>query len=422
MRSGLIYPSTSGLNLRAIFTYRRAMQITTQRQLDIFAQIIACGDLLGCAREMALPVTTVEAELDALESRLGHRLFTREGRTLELTTAGRNAIEAMERLLTGQTSWEADPPPPPPPPHNPLARGSIPSAASPVVKSSSLAKADLGSTARQGSDGGVQPVKLGVPKWGQRNAEPEAPAPQPLEAPPSAEAAASPASEPIIRPPSAFRPLPSARDSAPDVDIQNIVLAAHPAIFAHFQDSLAAFEATSPDIGITLRLEGLNATDVPDLFESGLADIAYFYTLDEPEDFPSRYAWSERVSLFIGADHPLASDQGVVASDLMGVPFLSLEPDNAVQALCEAALARTGLVCPTPSLETEDLYEIITLLQQGKGYFATMGTVARDLMKMGRISRIAYAQGMPQVSVYQGVRPALAGNAAVEALAEFLFR
>jgi DNA-binding transcriptional LysR family regulator len=215
----------------------------------------------------------------------------------------------------------------------------------------------------------------------------------------------------------AFPPVP-----APDEPIQNIILASHPTIFAHFQDALTAFETTSPDIGITLRLEGLTSAQVQPLFDAELADIAYFYALEAPDDFASRYAWSERISLFIASSHPLTREGAVLAEDLTDIPYLALGRDNLIRQLSEAALARTGLLCGEPIAELDNLYEIMTMVQRGQGYFATFGPMARDFGKMKNVHRIPYAQALAQIEVRQAIRPGKTRDPAISALAEYLFR
>jgi DNA-binding transcriptional LysR family regulator len=378
------------------------MPSSTQRQLDIFAQIVALGDLEMCARDLALPLETVEAELAALEDRLGVQLFARAKSEVHLTAAGRKTISAMEMLAGhGNERWTIN-------------------AADHRTEIAPPASEPLAEPEEEEDRKPAQIIDAAEAKL---RAWPARQQPEPLsEAPAPIAEAASSTEETTIRPPRSFRPLPSAKNNAPDHRIQNIVLAAHPAIFSHFQEALAAFEGSSPDVGITLRLEGLSAFQVEDLFEQNLADIAYFYALEEPLNFVSRYAWNERISLFIAADHPLAEAGSVLARDLDEEPYLALHADNAVRQLTEAALERTGLTCPEPDTETDNLADIITLIQQGKGYFACMGTIARDLGKMKNISRLAYAQGLPQVEVRQAIRPEMHGNEAVLALAEFLFR
>lgn len=374
--------------------YRPRMMSATQRQFEIFAQLVAYGDVHRCAIGLSLSSDTILDELEALEERLGYKLFQQDRGLVSLTPAGRTAIAAMETL-----SHEA-----------------------PDVWTDA---GESGPHDRDTDDAGAPdaPLPPAAALFGARERDPDASAieesagndaPEPVALP------AAPAPDPVT--PKHFRPLPSARGKSPDIIVQNIVLAAHPAIFAHFQDALTAFEDSSLEVDITLRLEGLDEEQIPALFAQGEADIAYFYTLGEPANFDSRYAWSERISLYIAADHPLAAQDTVLADDLADVPLVALAPDNMMRHLAEAALARAGLDVSDAAFESDNLYDIMKAVRAGRGYFAAFGPVARDFGKTEGIARLAYAQGLPQVEVRQAVRPDMADNPEVSALAEFLFR
>ncbi len=83
------------------------MDTPSLRQLDIFAQMVAAGSLVRCARYLDMPVSRVAAEIEALELRLGYRLFDDLERTARLTPAGHKTAQAMTLLSQGEPEqWE----------------------------------------------------------------------------------------------------------------------------------------------------------------------------------------------------------------------------------------------------------------------------------------------------------------------------
>lgn len=83
------------------------MDTPSLRQLDIFAQMVAAGSLVRCARYLDMPVSHVAAEIEALELRLGYRLFDDLERTARLTPAGHKTAQAMTLLSQGEPEqWE----------------------------------------------------------------------------------------------------------------------------------------------------------------------------------------------------------------------------------------------------------------------------------------------------------------------------
>lgn len=305
------------------------MDTPSLRQLDLFAQMVAAGNLTRCANDMGLPPEQIARDLASLEMRLGYRLFDDLEGAARLTPAGRKTAEAMT-LLSQDTADD----------------------------------------------------------WGR-------PAPA-LPTPPPAPIAAEPPR-------------------------RTIMLAAPAPVFGHLQDALAAFEAANEDIAIALDLHVQSAADADAALKRGRADIAYFYALEAPEDFPSRYGWSEPVNIYAGGDHRLAQSQSVSRDDLAVTPMLAMERDNAMRAVIETALAKGKVRSGPVALESDNMATIMAALRKGAGLFAAFGPLARDLGRMAGIQRLALDMPLPAVEIRQAVRPDAAETLAVEALADFLF-
>ena len=152
--------------------------------------------------------------------------------------------------------------------------------------------------------------------------------------------------------------------------------------------SIAAFEAANEDIAITLDLHVQSVTDAAAALREGRAEIAYFYALEEPAGFASRYGWSEPLSLYAGAAHPLAQADSVSREDLAVTPMLALERRNPMRHIIEDALARWRVQLGAPALESDDMFAVMTALRAGKGIFAAFGALARDLGRMDGIERL----------------------------------
>ncbi|WP_176591967.1 LysR family transcriptional regulator [Sphingobium sp. EM0848] len=200
---------------------------------------------------------------------------------------------------------------------------------------------------------------------------------------------------------------------------ESIILAAPAPVFGHFQEALAAFEAANEDIVITLDLTVHLADEAGLALRRGKADIAYFYALGEIEGLPSRYGWSEQINLYVGVDHPLARRDSVAPEELAIMPTLAMEQRNGLRRIIDEALAKGGIRLGDPVLETDNLFDIMTILREGAGCFAAFGSLARDLGRMAGIRRVALERPLPAVEVRQAVNPQ--SPAAAAALAEFLF-
>lgn len=205
-----------------------------------------------------------------------------------------------------------------------------------------------------------------------------------------------------------------------------IVLAAPAPVFGHFQEALAAFEDANEDIAITVDLRVHLAEDAIAAFARRSADIAYFYALGEPRGIESRYGWSEQLNLFAGEAHPLAGAAAVPRERIARAPLLAMEPRNGLRRISEAALAMAGLSGDGlsgdgPLIQTDNMFDIVTALRDGRGLFPAFGPLARDLGRMPGICRIALDIPLPAVEIRQAVRPDARDDMAVEALADYLF-
>ncbi len=68
--------------------------------LEVFTKVAVAGNLSAAGRAMGMSQTMVTKHIAALEARLGVKLFHRSTRRLSITEAGRNYLEASERILT----------------------------------------------------------------------------------------------------------------------------------------------------------------------------------------------------------------------------------------------------------------------------------------------------------------------------------
>ncbi|QUT06993.1 LysR family transcriptional regulator [Sphingobium phenoxybenzoativorans] len=226
-----------------------------------------------------------------------------------------------------------------------------------------------------------------------------------------------PANDPEPAPPLAPAPVVELKHAQ-----QQVTLAAHPSVFGHFQEALTAFEQANPDVAIALELDAFTAMRAEPLLASGEVDIVYYYAMGERERFESRYVWSESLSIFIGAAHPLAQQETITVEDLVGVRPVLLGSRNPLRPILDNAMIRGGVDLWHPALETDNLYDIMTAVRDGAGYFAAFGPLARDFGKMPGIRRLPLVDPLPPVEVRQAVREDMRDDPVISSLAEYLFR
>ncbi|CAN5442669.1 hypothetical protein BH10PSE12_BH10PSE12_23510 [soil metagenome] len=571
------------------------MTTPTLRQLEIFAQMVASGNIQECATILGVSAITIENDLHALETRLGHQLFTIDGARVRLTAAGRKTVDAMAMLSKIQPErWDdahapqetvaaevqapaqthaqevaeaaplvqlvtapvevvediqlplqphtiASPPDDdtplvsqpdelsiapedgtPAPLEAPAAEQPEPDASAPEAVEEPVASETIISAAEQDNvpeavaptaDGEDAPLELAgeveddaqpedmvahdvaqaadaideipapTPETIPETIQPEEPedlpeepveSPVPIAPPPPIELALrvvftapapatypapiivslfpaqpltqepepvpeplpDPVLEPEPQPEPEPAPEPEPEQQSHDIPQfppppvvervattqQQVTVAAHPSVFGHFQDALTAFEQANPDVAIALELDAFTATRAEPLLASGKVDIVYYYAMGERERFESRYVWSERLSLFIGARHPLAKKDEVSVDDLLRIRPVLLGSRNGLRPVLDNAMQRAGMDLWEPALETDNLFDIMKAVRNGAGYFAAFGPLARDFGKMDGIRRMPFVDFLPPVEVRQAVRDEVRDDPVVASLAEYLFR
>jgi DNA-binding transcriptional LysR family regulator len=75
--------------------------------MEVFARVASTGSLSAAGRALGMSQTMVTKHIAALEARLGVKLLHRSTRKLSLTDAGRNYLEASERILTEMSAADA---------------------------------------------------------------------------------------------------------------------------------------------------------------------------------------------------------------------------------------------------------------------------------------------------------------------------
>ena len=75
--------------------------------LEVFAKVSGTGSFSAAGRALGMSQTMVTKHIAALEARLGVKLLHRSTRRLSLTDAGRNYLEASERILADMNAADA---------------------------------------------------------------------------------------------------------------------------------------------------------------------------------------------------------------------------------------------------------------------------------------------------------------------------
>lgn len=208
-----------------------------------------------------------------------------------------------------------------------------------------------------------------------------------------------------------------ARQAASD---RPITIGTHPSILARFQGKLAAFEDAFPNRPVSIDFNCFVADRVALALSEGRVTMAYFYTLGPTRIFPSDYLWSERWSLYVGRDHPLAALEFVGRDDLADEALLSFAGTNRLRPLVEACLSGAGLGAMPVAVETDDYGQLAERAREGAGVLPLFGAAAARLGSSPGLKRLPYVDPIPAIEVRRVLHPDVENDDEVQALAATL--
>lgn len=197
---------------------------------------------------------------------------------------------------------------------------------------------------------------------------------------------------------------------------QPILIGTHPSIITRFQSKLAAFEDAFPHRPVSIDFNCYVADRVALALSEGRMTMAYFYALGATRVFPSDYLWSERWSLYVGRDHPLARAEFVGRDDLAGEPLLGFSPANRLRPLVDACLSGAGLGAMPTALETDDYGQLAERAREGGGILPLFGAAAARIGASPGLKRLPFVDPIPAIEVRRVVHADFAEDDEVQAL------
>jgi molybdate transport repressor ModE-like protein len=243
--------------------------------------------------------------------------------------------------------------------------------------------------------------------------------------PPAAVETAEPVPAAVAPPDVAESPeLPDPPVEAPDApwaphatrSDQPITIGIHPSILGRFQSKVAAFEDAFPHRPVTIDYNCFVADRVALALSEDRVTMAYFYTLGPTRVFPSDYLWSERWSLYVGRDHPLAALEFVGRDDIAAQSLLTFSAANRLRPLVDACLSGGGLGAMPVVVETDDYGQLAERAREGAGVLPLFGAAAARIGASAGLKRLPFVDPIPAIEVRRVVHPNAVDDDEVQAL------
>lgn len=345
------------------------MERLTLRQLEALDAIAREGSFRAAARALGVSQVAVSDHIKQLEARLGADLFDRaRGGKATLSTAGAAALTRARIILADCDSLV-------------MAMRDHARVASPrettgtkVVPSAPIAPSAADPEGPEGPEFPDVPVETPDASWAPHGARSDRP----------------------------------------------ITIGAHPSILSRFQAKVAAFEDAFPHRPVTIDFNCFVADRVALALSEDRVTMAYFYALGATRVFPSDYLWSERWSLYVGRDHPLAALEFVGRDDIAEQSLLTFSMTNRLRPLVDACLSGAGLGAMPVAVETDDYGQLAERAREGAGVLPLFGAAAARIGASAGLRRLPFVDPIPAIEVRRVVHPGAADDDEVQALAATL--
>ncbi len=191
---------------------------------------------------------------------------------------------------------------------------------------------------------------------------------------------------------------------------QPITIGTHPSILGRFQAKVAAFEEAFPHRPVTIDFNCFVADRVALALSEDRVTMAYFYALGPTRVFPSDYLWSERWSLYVGRDHPLAALEFVGRDDVAEQSLLTFAATNRLRPLVEGCLSGAGLGAMTIAVETDDYGQLAERTRESRGTAPVRCNRAARAGASPGLKRLPFVDPIPAIEVRRVVHPQCRGR------------
>lgn len=145
-------------------------------------------------------------------------------------------------------------------------------------------------------------------------------------------------------------------------------------VFAEFGSSHAQWQ---------VEIEPTDQESASEAIARGKADLGFVLTLEEAAPPGSVLVWRERLGLYAGRDHPLASRRRVSPAELSMYPFIYLPKKYPLRGVVEALLAKSGISGNPIALQTDNPVLARRTLMQGKAIGCLFAHTVRADVEQG---------------------------------------
>lgn len=193
------------------------------------------------------------------------------------------------------------------------------------------------------------------------------------------------------------------QELAGEHDRRKLSITTYGFIMLKLQDRLYRFRDARPQVDLHIDLDPPDNTTLALQVQRGDVDLACFFSLAEDEIAGSMAIGEERLAIYVGPDHPLASRSGVTGEELQTHSAIMLTSDNPQRRLTDQALTLIGVNPTTILMETDALALMLSNVRQNRAWICLFQDSVDEMVP--GLQMVDMAQPMPSAQVCMLTRP-----------------
>lgn len=181
-----------------------------------------------------------------------------------------------------------------------------------------------------------------------------------------------------------------------------IRIAMHGFMMRNLTAAVAAFDAVH-DRQLSLISDDESPEDLHRRVVAGQLDAAYFYSVEGAYDLGQVVGY-ESLAIYVGEDHPLATQTRVTAQQLSATSLVGLAKGKPLRNMVDEALRRYGVSHLGYVLETTEFGLILSGLHRNLGFTCMFESIQGEIKQAAGLARVNCDAQMPSLEVRRMTR------------------
>jgi DNA-binding transcriptional LysR family regulator len=181
-----------------------------------------------------------------------------------------------------------------------------------------------------------------------------------------------------------------------------IRVAMHGFMMRNLAGAVAAFNSVH-DRQLSFISDDESPEDLHRRVTAGQLDAAYFYSVEGAYDLGQVVGY-ESLAIYVGEDHPLATETGVTAAQLNATSIVGLARGKPLRNMVDETLRRYGVTHSNHVVETTEFGLILSSLHRNLGFTCMFESIQGEVKQATGLTMVNCEKPMPPLEIRRMTR------------------